>query len=153
MQSFLLLNISMWQAFRNTDVKETQGIVDLCFSILTLIYAVTATIFPFIFLRRNFEKLSDQKFKAKYDSLYQNMDHYKRQALKNTSYFAGRRLVFAFIIVFCDFSTVLQVFLSDICSTLLLCYYVSALPMDSKINNNVQIFNELMVLLCTWLAL
>ena len=151
MQTFLVLTIQMWQSLRETSTSEVQGRVDLCIAIFILAYSIASIIFPFSFLNRNFERLPNPQFRAKYDSLYQKIDHYDRRALKNTSLFAGRRLLFAFIIVFCKGSIVLQVFLADILSTILLCFYLSVFPMDGVMNNGVQIFNEVVVLICIWL--
>ena len=39
----------------------------------------------------------------------------------------------------------------DTLSTFLLAYYISERPMKDAINNFIQIFNEVVVLLCTWL--
>ena len=89
--------------------------------------------------------------KAKYDSVYQNVDYYKKSALAYTSYFLARRFTFAAIIVLCGASIVLQVFIADIMSTLLLIFFLSVRPMNDSVNNAVQIFNESAVLISIWL--
>ena len=89
----------------------------------------------------------------RYDSLYQNVDYYKYHALANTSIFAARRLLFTFIIVFCQYSIVLQILLADLLCTLLLIYYTTVVPMTNTFNNCIQVFNEAAVLILIWLLL
>ena len=55
------------------------------------------------------------------------------------------------MIVYCGKSIVLQVFLADILSTLLLAFYLSVWPMVGVINNGIQILNEIVVLVAIWL--
>ena len=79
------------------------------------------------------------------------MEYYKDKALPNTSFFLARRLLFAFVIVFCGSSLVLQVFLGDVLSTLMLAFFISVRPMNDNFNNCIQVVNELTVLTCVWL--
>ena len=64
----------------------------------------------------------------------------------------ARRLSLAFLIVFVD-SIVMQILVSDCLSTLLLAYYLSVMPMVDRLSNFVQILNECVILVCTWLIL
>ena len=41
--------------------------------------------------------------------------------------------------------------LADVMSTLLLTFFFTIFPMTDKVNNSIQIINELVVLVCTWL--
>ena len=41
-----------------------------------------------------------------------------------------------------------QIFVFDLVSTLLLCYFLTVRPMKDRINNLIQIFNEAVVLMC-----
>lgn len=79
------------------------------------------------------------------------MEYYKKEALANTSFFLLRRLLFAALIVFCGPSLVLQVFIADILSTLLLIFFISVKPMVDQWSNLMQIMNELVVLTCVWM--
>ena len=38
----------------------------------------------------------------------------------------------------------------DLCSTTILAYYICAKPMKNFINNAIHIFNEIIILTCTW---
>lgn len=87
----------------------------------------------------------------KYDSLYLNIDYYKTRALYNTSFFFLRRILFAALIVFCTSSIVLQIFLADILSTLMLIYFITTAPMNDPLSNWIQITNEIVVLVSVWL--
>ena len=100
-----------------------------------LVFAFSFIIFTYKFLYWKKDVLREPTFKAKYDSLYQNLEYYKKSALANTSFFLLRRLLFAALIVFCGSSLVLQVFLADILSTLLLIYFIVSQPMVDTWSN------------------
>ena len=129
MQTYLLTCISTLTSLLNVNLTHTQGKVDFAIAICIIIFAISFPIFTVKFLRRNKDKLSEPAFKSKYDSIYQNVDYYKDEALSHTSFFLTRRLLFAFVIVFCGKSLVLQVFLADILSTLILIYFITVKPM------------------------
>ena len=116
-----------------------------------LIVLLAFPIWIYFFLKKKESELPQPTLKAKYDSVYQNVDYFKNSALAYTSYFLVRRFAFAAIIVLCGASIVLQVFLADIMSTLLLVFFLSVCPMNDFVNNAVQIFNEAVVLICIWL--
>lgn len=89
--------------------------------------------------------------RAKYDSVYQNVNVYKPSALYHTSLFLVRRLLFAVVVIHCQVSIVLQVVLADILSTLLLIFFVTIKPMEDRLSNVVQFVNEAVVLVSVWL--
>ena len=60
-------------------------------------------------------------------------------------------MAFSALIVFSTHSIVLQVFLADIFSTLLLAFYTRVRPMVNSLNNAIQIINEFVVLVSVWL--
>lgn len=117
-----------------------------------LLFALAFPFFSYTFLKKRQTLTREAQFKMKYDSLYQNVDYYKLKALAFTSLFLARRLLFAFVLVFCAVSIVLQVFLADILSTLLLAFYLSVWPMWDSVNNCIQVFNEVVVLTSVWLV-
>ena len=82
------------------DLEYGSGIADLIQAIIFLIALAAYPLWICVFLRKNQERLPDADFKAKYDSTYQNVEIYNRKALLHTSFFLGRRLLFAAVIVF-----------------------------------------------------
>ena len=81
--------------------------------------------------------------------MYQNVDVYKGpSAFAFSLYFCTRRLVYAFVICQVQITIVYQIFLLDFCSLMMLIYFISLLPMEDKLNNAIQIFNETVVLAC-----
>ena len=153
MQTYLLNCIAMWYSLSTTNVSDSEGIVDLTLAIVILTFSLAFPICTYLFLKKNEEILREPRFKVKFDSIYQNLDYYKKKALVHTSIFLGRRIYIAFIVVFCGFSIVLQVALADVLSTLLLAYFLSVMPMMDRLNNAVQIFNEIVVIVCIWLCI
>ena len=150
-QAYLLTSISTWDSLLNSDFSDTKGSFEFAQAIVLFLALVVFPIWIAIFLTIKEEELPNPTFRSHYDSTYQNVDIYKRQALYYTSYFLARRFCFAFLIVFCSKSVVLQVFLSDILSTLMLIFFTSVKPMRDTPNNAIQILNELFVLTCIWL--
>ena len=88
-------------------MTTSEGQVDFGLALITITASVGFIIFTYKFLRCKKDVLREPSFKAKYDSLYQNLEYYKEAALSNTSFFLLRRLLFAALIVFCGSSLVL----------------------------------------------
>lgn len=107
MQTFLMTCISMWYSLRMASFDTSTQIVDFVFALLTLGLTLSFTVFTYMLLIRKEEHLPNPTFRAKFDSLYQNLDVYKKVAYSHTSLFLLRRLLFAFVIVMCKDSIVL----------------------------------------------
>ena len=60
-------------------------------------------------------------------------------------------MLFAIVIVFCGSSIVLQIFLADTLSTILLAFYLRVTPMVGFLNNTIEVVNESFVLIVFWL--
>ena len=133
-----------------------QGIIDIGLAILLFFFVFSSPVIAYRLLEQKYNEqdnsLRTPTTKAKYDSIYANIDYYKPKALYNTSLFLARRLSLAFLIVYID-SVAVQILVSDCCSTLLLAYYLRVMPMADKLSNFVQIMNECVILVCTWLIL
>ena len=147
MQTFLMTSISMWYSLRTASFESGTEITDFVFAILTLLATLFFPAFAYMLLIRKEGELPKPTFRARFDSLYQNLDVYKKAAYSNTSLFLLRRLLFAFTIVMCEASIVLQVGMADLLSTALLGFYLSVMPMTDGLNNFIQIFNEVIVLI------
>lgn len=79
------------------DKKEKE--VNILLTFVSLIGLIYFPIFCGKFLQKNFNQLVRPKFKAKYGSLYQNVDYYKRNALWFTSLFCVRRFLVALVLI------------------------------------------------------
>lgn len=126
LQTYLQTCISAWFSLQSTNFATSEAKVDFGLALITIAFAIGFIVFSYKFLHKKSKNLREPSFKAKYDSLYQNLEYYKKSALSNTSFFLLRRLLFAALIVFCGTSLVLQVLLADILSTLLLIYFITA---------------------------
>ena len=107
MQTFFMNCILMWTNLRELKTDSNEDKVDFCLAIAILLFAIAFPVCTFRFLRRKKESIKNSDVKMKYDSLYQNLDYYKSKSLAYTSLFLVRRLLFAFVIVFCQLSIVL----------------------------------------------
>ena len=74
-------------------------------------------------------------------------DTSKQSCLHFTALFLYRRLLFAIVIVLIDFQVVLQLAQTSMSGLALLTYIIVWQPMESRLFNNLAIFNELMLLL------
>ena len=151
MMTYLATVLALWISFKEINLGDSKGRIDLAVAIFILIYASVLPFFVLWHLRRKSENMPEADFKIKYDSLYANQDYHNKRALPMTTYFLLRRLAFAAIIAYLGFSIVLQVLLADILSTGLLIFYIVVRPMYDKVNNAIQIINEAVVLVCVWL--
>ena len=152
LQSYLLTSISVAATLRNPSFENSLGTTDFFLSLSLLFLCLILPQITHRLLHKNKDKLPTKEFKAKYESVYQNVDYYNPKALHNTTLFLGRRLIFAFfVIVWLDFSIVFQVLVADVLSTVLLAYYLQVFPMINRLNNMVQICNEIFVLVSVWL--
>ena len=115
--------------------------------VLTLIYLVAFPCISLYFLLKNKSRLETTTMIQKYGSLYQNVDPSRPNALWFTTYFCIRRLVFAVLICLLIKSLVLQIILADFTILAMLIFYVSNFPMKDNLNNFIQIFNEIAVIL------
>ena len=97
----------MWTTFLTTDLESTAGIADFTQAILILLGLIGYPMWILYFLFKNQERLPHPSVKANYDSVYQNVDVYRKQAIPHVSFFLARRLLFGAVLVFGGSSIVL----------------------------------------------
>ena len=105
LQGYLKFAIATWISVRamSTDGFQTDTTKELINSIMTCFFAVYIASFPalvFAFLRNCKEKLKDESFKEKFESLYLNIDVETEHSLYLTTLFAARRLFFSVLVIF-----------------------------------------------------
>ena len=135
--TYLATVIALWFSLQQTSTSDALGRTDLALALLTLCFALGFPVFTCCFLRRKQEKLREPDFKLKYESLYTNVDYYKKGALSMTTYYLLRRLLFAFTIVFFGGSIVCQIMIADAMSTGLLIFFITVRPMQDGLNNAI----------------
>lgn len=109
--------------------------------------------FTYIFMRRHKDEVDSKEFKEKYGGFMTNCETYKhREAVNFPAYSLFRRTVFAFTIGVINFSLVLQVMLATNTSLLFLCWLVQAMPFDMSYKNLMEISNEFLVLMFSYLG-
>ena len=105
MQGYLKFAIATWiavQAMQEEGFqKDTRQ--ELTSSIMTIIFAVYIATLPLIvytFLTKCKDKLADENFKEKFESLYLNIDIETENSLDMTTLFFFRRLFFSLLVIF-----------------------------------------------------
>jgi len=92
--------------------------------------------------------------KARIGSLYLNVETVgKPLSLLFTPLFLVRRLIFAAIAILVQNNGPLQVFMNAYASLVLIFFYVKVWPMIDRVNNVIQLLNEVFFLVCIYLQL
>ncbi len=97
----------MCQTLSYADFSTGQKIAEFSFAVVLGLILIAYPIWIYVFMRKKEDQLPNPRFKAKYDSIYQNLDYYKKDALPHTAFFLLRRLCFAILIAFSKSSIVL----------------------------------------------
>ena len=151
LETYFTTSIFFWYSYNQLTSTGLEGRISTSVWFAIGAYLFGFPILTFQLLFRNWRTIWKPDMRARYDSLYQNVEVYKGPgAFAFTLYFCMRRLIFAFVITRVLDTIVYQILLLDLGSTLMLAYFVSALPMADKLNNAIQIFNETAVLVCIW---
>jgi hypothetical protein len=120
-------------------------VTGIFFILLTLSFFL----FAHYFLKRKQSNLSDPLFSLSYNSLYMNLEVSKAHSILMTSFFLARRFFLGLFLSFCDNHQSAQFFYMNLTSAGLLIYLVKVRPMVSSYLNNIEIFNELVLYICT----
>ena len=150
LEVYLATCITMFHGFKSARTYTELEKISYLFGLATAIFCFYFPFWTFNLLRKNADRLSDPHFSGRFNSLYQNLDVEKYEAHPFTLVFCLRRLLFAYAITSLDRTLVFQVFFIDGTSTFILCYYITCKPMKNTVNNAIHIFNELVILSCTW---
>lgn len=110
---------------------------------------IASVIFPFFIIAllfMCFDKLSSELVSARIGSLYEGLRYKNRWALLYNSFFIGRRLIFALIIVMLKDHQALQVIFFFYQCLIVFVYIIHAKPFDDSQLNKIELFNEACIL-------
>lgn len=114
----------------SADGFKTGNKQEITNSIMTCFFAVYIASFPamiYTFLSKCKEKLKDEKFKEKFESLYLNIDVETEHSLNLTTLFALRRLFFSALVIFLP-NTCTQLMVVMLTSLLMISFVISVKP-------------------------
>ena len=138
----IILFISM----RSINTYTYEGKINFGVTVMIGLFCFSLPYFVWDWLRNNIEDLDSKRYRQSFDSLYMNIEIDKGNvAVAYTFVFLVRRLLFAYIIGQIMQGVTIQIFTIYFLSCFLLGYYVSVMPMVDRVNNFIQIFNELLV--------
>jgi hypothetical protein len=126
--------------------EDAESSINSLSSLLFLPYLIGFPIFIWWFLNKYRFALSDRDFSKRYNSLYLNVDYYKKAGLGFTAVLLTRKFVMVNDAVFMGFSPIAQVAVALYSSQLVAQFLVRVKPMVDGLNNFIQIFNELCIL-------
>ena len=98
LEAYFLMSIAAVYQVRNTSWDKEGSTLNFTLGVLVLIYLVAFPILSLRYLLTNRHKLETPAIQRKYGSLYENVDPTRPAALRFTTYFCVRRLVFALLI-------------------------------------------------------
>lgn len=146
LEAYFLMSISAVYEITKA-YQEGVDSLNLAVAIITIIYLIAFPVLSMIFLLKNLKRLQTKRMISKYGSLYQNVDPTRPEALMFTTLFCFRRLHFSLLICILSDSIVLQIMAADFLILAMLAFYTSQRPMKDAMNNAVQIFNEVAIIL------
>ena len=114
---------------------------------------IASVIFPFLIitlLLKCFDKLDSETVSARIGSLYEGLRIKSKWALMYNSFFIGRRLIFAFIIVLLKEYQALQVIFFFYQCLAVFVYIIHAKPFDDSQLNKIEFFNEACILITAY---
>ena len=110
--------------------------------------------FSFFYIRRNRASASDQTFRKKFETLYQNVKPENVGVFIHSTLFCVKRLAIALATVFANQFTVLMIFIYSNGSLVSFIYVSNFKPMASRFLNRIELFNEAFIILSSyWLIL
>lgn len=149
LESYLALSISMWFSWRNNRVAS---LPDFLTNLVITSYCFLFPFWQYRHLIRNRKRIVDKEreFSQRFDSLFTSIERLKLESLAFTLVFLARRLAFAYTICHLDYTISVQVLALDALSTAMLAYYITNAPMVDGVNNFIQAFNEVVILIAIW---
>ena len=147
LESYFLLAISTFHSFKKISFETKEETTSFVTSLALLGFLVAFPALSHRFLLRNQENLGKETSKDKYGSLYMNVDHYREVSLRFNLYFCLRRLIFAITIALLNGAIVCQILVTDFAVLAMLSFFIHRWPMINGLNNLVQVFNEMIILL------
>ena len=152
MEGYLQFTISCLLCFKNLDTSSPMKMANLVIASIFTLIIIALPVFTFIFLYRNLQNLTKKEIKKKYESLYLEVDTKKRNAYLFSTLFLLRRLIYGVTLILVPILWI-QLMIILITSLTILFFLVKFKPFDSKINNFVEIVNELTFITLVYIIL
>jgi hypothetical protein len=105
LEGYLRQCATTWNSVTNLSLDTTGDIINAWVTVASVIIIVGLPITSYIFLRKFREKLEEEDFKGRFESLYLNVDTNIMQATLLVPLFTFRRLIFSINLFFCSSST------------------------------------------------
>ena len=138
----------------NYGMRKEFDIMNVSLSCSAILILGCFSVFTYVFMQKNKEKLPDPDFIAKYGSLYASVEYEShKEALKYTWYFCIRRIAFAAMIAFLSDYLVIQILLLTELGLLMASWGVAETPMTNFMNDLTFIANEWVLLFSSYFIL
>ena len=143
-ESYYGIAMSVALNMRDSEMswEEPAKVVNSVGRLLFLPFLIGFPIWTNKFLVNNRFRLSDTDFKARYDTLYLNVDYFKPRGLRFVQLLLIRRAIMVTNAVFFGISPLMQIAICIYTSQLMCQFFVRIFPMIDRMNNFIQIFNE-----------
>lgn len=129
-----LLIMLVMESYLEMHLSSTINIVNLLFSsnsgdwlaaVTSILVAIILNVFPFAlfyFLHRNFSRVSEESFKARFSAAYEGLNTEDKAFLFQPLFFLLRRMLFSLIVVLAQDTTIVQIIFLFYIQTAILIY-------------------------------
>ena len=146
-----MLAISTMISAQNFSLNSGQEMANAWVTVIVGLVVVGFPLFALLFLKKRIDRLEEKEIKDRFESLYENVETTVKYAYLISPLFIARRLVYAASIVFLNGCTLAQLTIQIAQSVFMLCYIVSVRPLKDNFSNRMEIFNEVTVLICSYI--
>ena len=131
LETYLRFSIATWLSIKKMDKIDTkEETINATLTIITAIVICSFPPFTYFLLHKNKERLQDEDFKGRFESLYLNVETKIDRSILMMSLFVMRRLLYSLNIVFLEGSTVAQLFIQFFCCLLMLIFFIYIKPLN-----------------------
>ncbi|TNV87834.1 hypothetical protein FGO68_gene14781 [Halteria grandinella] len=150
LEAYMKFGISTWISTMALKIDEREDIINAWVTLFMAAFVLSLPFSIYIFLYKNQHRLQEEDFKGRFESLYLNVDTGVKDAIMTVALFVFRRLIYSINIVLFSGSTCTQLFAQFFCCLLMLLFFTGVKPMNQPFLNNMEIFNELTLLICSY---
>ncbi|TNV87928.1 hypothetical protein FGO68_gene17662 [Halteria grandinella] len=150
LEAYMKFGISTWISTMALKIDEREDIINAWVTLFMAAFVLSLPFSIYFFLYKNQHRLQEEDFKGRFESLYLNVDTGVKDAIMTVALFVFRRLIYSINIVLFSGSTCTQLFAQFFCCLLMLLFFTGVKPMNQPFLNNMEIFNELTLLICSY---
>lgn len=150
LEAYLELALASMLRFKNFNLDDRSAIFHsvFCLAMIVVIFALLA--FSLFFLQVRFKDLAKKESKERYGALYLEIKTRERTALLHSFMFKLRRIIYATIVINWQDRNYFQIQTVIFKCSCFMIYTGYVRPFESAMNNNLELINECLVIMCSY---